>query len=48
LDVVALLEDVPSRGLVRRQVGTIVEKLAADLYEVELATMMGGRWQFCR
>lgn len=37
LDVVALLEDLPSRGLVRGQVGTIVENLAPDVFEVEFS-----------
>jgi hypothetical protein len=37
LDVVALLEDVPSCGLVRGQVGTIVENLAPDVFEVEFS-----------
>lgn len=35
LDVVALTEDVPERGLVRGQVGTVVEELSPDAYEVE-------------
>jgi hypothetical protein len=35
LDVVALTDDVPHRGLVRGQVGTIVETLAPDVFEVE-------------
>jgi hypothetical protein len=35
LGVVALLVDVPSHGLLRGQVGTIVEQLAADVFEVE-------------
>lgn len=35
LDVVALLRDVPERGLKRGQVGTIIEQLAPDVYEVE-------------
>ena len=35
LDVVALTDDIPQRGLVRGQVGTIVETLAADVFEVE-------------
>jgi hypothetical protein len=35
LDVVALVEDCPSRGLVRGQVGTVVEQLADDVFEVE-------------
>ena len=37
LDVVALTEDVPERGLVRGQVGTVVEALAPDVYEVEFS-----------
>jgi len=35
LDTVALLEDLPQRNLVRGEVGTIVELLAPDVYEVE-------------
>jgi hypothetical protein len=35
LDTVALLEDIPERGLKRGEVGTIVELLAPDVYEVE-------------
>ena len=35
LDVVALLEDLPHRGLGRGQVGTVVERLAPDVFEVE-------------
>jgi len=34
-DVVALLEDVPDGNVFRGQVGTIVEKLADDVFEVE-------------
>ena len=34
-DVVALTNDLPERGLVRAQVGTIVESLAPDVFEVE-------------
>ena len=37
LEVVALLEDQPDRGLVRGQVGTIVEMLGPDVYEVEFS-----------
>ena len=37
LDVVALTVDLPQRGLVRGQVGTIVELLAPDAYEVEFS-----------
>jgi hypothetical protein len=37
LDVVALLEDVPAYGLRRGQVGTVVEELAPDVFEVEFS-----------
>lgn len=36
LAVVALLQDVPEHGLVRGQVGTVVEDLAPGVYEVEV------------
>ena len=35
LDTVALLEDLPERNLDRGEVGTIVEVLAPNVYEVE-------------
>lgn len=35
LDVVALTEDLPERSLCRGQVGTVVEELAANVFEVE-------------
>ncbi len=35
LDVVALIEDLPARKLHRGQVGTVVEVLAPDVFEVE-------------
>jgi hypothetical protein len=35
LDVVALTEDIPDRGLLRGQVGTVVESLGPDVFEVE-------------
>lgn len=41
LDVVALLEDMSAEGLQRGQVGTVVELLAADVYEVEFADKNG-------
>jgi hypothetical protein len=41
LDVVALLEDTPQRGLTRGQVGTVVEELAPDVYEVEFSDNEG-------
>jgi hypothetical protein len=37
LDVVALTNDVPNNGLVRGQVGTIVEVLDTGIYEVEFS-----------
>jgi hypothetical protein len=37
LDVVALLEDHPEAGLVSGQVGTIVERLADAVFEVEFS-----------
>jgi len=35
--VVALLEDLPEQGLVRGQVGTVVEVWAPGVYEVEFS-----------
>jgi hypothetical protein len=35
LDVVALTEDVPDHGLLRGQVGTVVESLGSGAFEVE-------------
>src|SRR5215213_4812946 len=37
LDVVALLQDLPKARLQRGQLGTVVEMLAPDVYEVELS-----------
>ena len=37
LEVVALLEDLPSHNLVRGQVGTVVETLAPGVFEVEFS-----------
>jgi len=37
LDVVALLEDHPELNLVAGQVGTVVENLASDVFEVEFS-----------
>ena len=37
LSVVALLEEHPESGLVRGQVGTVVEQWAPDVYEVEFS-----------
>jgi hypothetical protein len=41
LSVVALLEDVPERGLLRGQVGTVVEGLGPGVYEVEFSDDSG-------
>lgn len=41
LDVVALLEDLPARGLLRGQVGTIVETLAPGVFEIEFSDHEG-------
>lgn len=41
LDVVALTSDVPARGLLRGQVGTVVENLAPGVYEVEFSDDQG-------
>ncbi len=35
--VVALLQDLPEEGLVRGQVGTVVENWAPGIYEVEFS-----------
>jgi hypothetical protein len=37
LDVVALLQDIPERGLLRGQVGTVVELHENDVVEVEFS-----------
>lgn len=41
LDVVALINDMPEKHLRRGQVGTIVEPLAADVFEVEFSDLDG-------
>ena len=41
LEVVALTEDVPSHQLRRGQVGTIVEELAPNVFEVEFSDDKG-------
>jgi hypothetical protein len=41
LDVVALLEDLPSLGLYRGQVGTIVEVYEPNVFEVEFSDTSG-------
>jgi len=37
LDVVALTDDLPEKGLLRGQVGTVVENLAPGVFEVEFS-----------
>jgi hypothetical protein len=41
LDVVALLNDIPEHHLQRGQVGTIVEVLADNVFEVEFVNLDG-------
>ena len=41
LDVVALTEDIAERGLVRGQVGTVVERLAPGVVEIEFSDETG-------
>jgi hypothetical protein len=41
LDIVALTIDIPERGLVRGQVGTVVEMLADETLEVEFSDDSG-------
>ena len=41
LSVVALLEDLPGEGLIRGQVGTVVENWTPGVYEVEFADDQG-------
>ena len=41
LDVVALTEDLPERGLYGGQVGTVVEVLASGVFEVEFSDEQG-------
>ena len=39
--VVALTEDLPSHGLQRGQVGTVLEELGTGVYEVEFSDVTG-------
>ena len=41
LDVVALINDLPQENLKRGQVGTVVETLAPDTFEVEFVDSQG-------
>jgi len=46
LDVVALTKDLPENNLSRGQVGTIVEMLAPDVYEIEFSDDNGEPYCF--
>ncbi len=41
LDVVALTRDLPTHALRRGQVGTVVERLASGVFEVEFSNDQG-------
>jgi hypothetical protein len=41
LDVVALTADLPDKGLLRGQVGTVVETLSPSVFEVEFSDDQG-------
>lgn len=45
LDVVALLDDIPDRGLVTGQVGTVVEILDEGVFEVEFCDNNGHTYE---
>lgn len=47
LDVVALTEDVSGRGLLRGQVGTVVESLSPGVFEVEFVDNDGRIYALC-
>ena len=46
LDVVALARDLPEKGFTRGQVGTVVEELDHDTFEVEFADDNGRAYAF--
>lgn len=41
LDVVALLQPIEKEGLLKGQVGTVVEQLAKDIFEIEFCDRQG-------
>jgi hypothetical protein len=41
LDIVALSEDLPKEGLLKGQVGTIVEILSDEIFEIEFSNNKG-------
>lgn len=47
LDVVALTVDISERGLVSGQVGTVVELLGEDVFEVEFIDDSGHTYALC-
>lgn len=47
LDVVALTEDVSAHHLRRGQVGTVVEELAPNMFEVEFNDNYGRTYAMC-
>lgn len=46
LDVVALTENLPSEGLRRGEVGTVVEKWSDDAFEIEFSDDTGEAYAF--
>jgi hypothetical protein len=46
LDVVAVLEDVPQQGLLRGEVGTVVELWRDGVFEVEFSDNSGKAYTF--
>ena len=47
-DAVALTGDLPEKGLFRGQVGTVVEKLADGVFEVEFSDKDGKAYAFAQ
>jgi hypothetical protein len=41
LDVVALTADLPEKGLLRGQVGTVLERLSPGVFEIEFSDDQG-------
>jgi hypothetical protein len=46
LDVVAVLEDIPQQGLLRGEVGTVVEQWKDGVFEVEFSDNSGKAYAF--
>jgi Domain of unknown function (DUF4926) len=46
LDVVAVLEDIPQHGLLRGEVGTVVELWKDGAFEVEFSDTSGEAYHF--